>query len=71
MPFNIYGLYVPRECRSNNIDMAEDRSMGDHVAISSEAGPDLPSFLKYKSCNSSHGKNCKYLLLLQMPNSRV
>ena len=27
MPFNIYGLYVPRECWSNNIDMAQD----DHV----------------------------------------
>ena len=46
-------------------------SMGDHVANSSETGPDLRSFLKYNSCNSSHCKNCKYLLLQQMSNSRV
>ena len=71
MPFNIYGLYVPRECwNNNNIDMAEDDR--DHgKRHESEAGPDLRSFLKYKSCNSSHCKNCKNLLLLQMSNSRV
>ena len=27
MPFNFYGLYIPTECSSNNIEMAED----DHV----------------------------------------
>ena len=47
-------------------------SMGDHgKRHESEAGPDLRSFLKYKSCNSSHCKNCKYILLLQMSNYRV
>ena len=34
-----------------------------NVVISREAGPDLRPFLKYKSYNSSHCKNCKYLLL--------
>ena len=83
MPFNFYGLYVPTECSSSNIEMAEDDHVPDNtkcidlakdiedaqcvimanVVISSEAGPDLRSFLKCKSCNSAHCKNCKYLLL--------
>ena len=81
MPFNFYGSYVPRECSSHNIEMAEDDHVPDNtkymdlaennieaaqclimanVVISNEAGR---SFLKYESCNSSHCKNCKYLLL--------
>ena len=24
MPFNFYGLYVPTECSSNNIEMTQD-----------------------------------------------
>ena len=75
MPFKIYGLYVPRECWSNNTEMAEDDHVPDNtkytVVISSEAGPDLRSFLKYKSCNSSHCKNCKYLLLLQILECQI
>ena len=87
MPLNFYGLYVPTECSSNNIEMAEDDHVPDNtermdlaedieaaqcviianVVISSEAGPDLRPFLKYKSYNSSHCKNCKYLLLLFKP----
>ena len=50
------------------VDLAEDCIEAAQCVImanviSSEAGPDLRSFLKYKSCNSSHCKNCKYLLL--------
>ena len=70
MPINFYGLYVPTECSSNHIEMAEDDHVPDNtkymdlaednikaaqcvimanVVISTEAGPDLRSFLKYKS----------------------
>ena len=70
MPFNFDGLYVPTECLSNNIEMAEDDNVLDNtkymdlaednieaaqcvimtnIVISIEAGPDLRSFLKYKS----------------------
>ena len=75
MPINFYGLHLPRECWSNNIEMAEDDHVADNtkyidlaednieaaqcmimanVVISSQAGTDLQSFLKYKSCSSSH-----------------
>ena len=46
----------------DNIEAAQCVIMAN-VMISSEAGLDLRSFQKYKSCNSSHCKNCKYLLL--------
>ena len=74
MPFNIYALYVLTECyhvpdktkymdlADNNIEAAQCVIMANFV-ISKEAGPDLRSFLKCKSCNSSHCKNSKYLLL--------
>ena len=78
MLFNFYGLYLPTECSSNNIEMAENDRVPDNtkcidlaeyieaaqcvimanVVTSTEAGPGLSSFLKYKSCNSSHCKNC-------------
>ena len=51
------------------MDLVEDIEVAQcmimaNVVISSEAGPDLRPFVKYKSCNSSsHCKNCKYLLL--------
>ena len=47
MPFNFYGLYVPTECSSNDIEMAED----DHV-------PDMHGFDRgYRSCSvRDHGK---------------
>ena len=46
----------------DNIEVTQCVIMASSV-ISSEAGPGLRSSLKYKSCNSSHCKNCKYLLL--------
>ena len=53
------------------IDLAEDIEAAQcvimaNVVISSEAGPDLRSFLKYKSCNSSHCKNCIYFYHLNL-----
>ena len=54
------------------MDLAEDIEAAEcvimaNVVILSEAGPDLRPFLKYKSCNSSHCNNCKYLLLPLKP----
>ena len=57
--------HVPDDTKC--MDLAEDIETTQcvimaNVVISSETGLDLWPFLKYKSCNSSHCKNCKYLL---------
>ena len=44
----------------DNIEAAQCVIMSN-IVTSSEAGPDLQSFLKYRCCNSSHCKNCKYV----------
>ena len=50
----------------DNIEAAQCMVMAN-VVISSEVGQELRSFCKYKGCNSSHCKNCKYLLLSFKP----
>ena len=60
--------HVPDNTKCMDFDLVEDSEAVQcvimaNVVISSEARPDRSRFLKYKSCNSSHCKNCKYLLL--------
>ena len=38
MPFNFYGLYVPAECSSNDIEMAEDDHVPDNTKCMDLAG---------------------------------